>query len=155
MAPDLSKTAIALAVLEILTGLSAFAGGVAFIAAPDGSILGMSTDALEGSPFNDFLVPGLVLFFGVGGSMLLGGIAVLRGWDLAYPASFAAGAIVIGWITIQVFIINEVNFLHYVYWTVGAVTMLLATVLWWRERGGSGGFTLRPGPGRNMRHARR
>jgi hypothetical protein len=157
MTRNSSRLAIALAVLQVLTALSAFAGGVGWIAAPDGDIMGMSTDRLEGSPFNDFLVPGLVLFFGVGGSMLLGGLMVWRRWKWAYEVSFAAGSIMVGWITIQVLIINEVNVLHIVYWTVGLATMLAAAWLWWQERRGveSKAHTPRPGPGRGMRPARR
>jgi hypothetical protein len=149
-----SQIAVALAVLQVATAVSAFAGGLSLAIAPDGDIMGMSTDILEGSPFNDFLVPGLVLLFGVGGSMLLGGIAVWRSWRWGYAMAFAAGAVMVGWITVQVFIINEVNILHYVYWTAGTVTMLLALALWRHDRARAAEHSPRPGRGRMARAAR-
>ena len=112
--------------LLILIGVSAFAGGIGLVSAPDGSNMGYDTTWLEGSPFNDFLVPGLILLVAVGGINFLAGIAVLRRWRFAAEAAFSGGAIVVGWITIQVFIINQVSFLHIIYWTVGAVVMLAA-----------------------------
>ena len=130
MRPALLRIPRPLGWLLILVGLSAFAGGVGLLTATDGSNMGWDVDMLDGSPFNDFLVPGLVLFLAVGGTSLAAGIAVLQGWKLAAEAAFAAGAIVFGWITIQVLIINEVNFLHWIYWTVGAVEMAAALALW-------------------------
>jgi hypothetical protein len=70
---------------------------------------------LESSPFNDFLIPGLVLFFAVRGNAFYAGIAILRRWRFPYEAAFIAGAMVFGWMSIQVLIINSANALHYIY----------------------------------------
>jgi hypothetical protein len=39
----------------------ALAGGGALVLAPSGALVGLSTDTLTGTPFPDFLVPGLIL----------------------------------------------------------------------------------------------
>ncbi len=48
-------------------GLSAIAGGGALIISPSGKLLGgLPLSILERSPFNDFLIPGIILFVVLG-----------------------------------------------------------------------------------------
>lgn len=49
-------------VLEIFNGLSALAGGIGLILNTDGKALGMDTEMLASTPFETFLIPGIVLF---------------------------------------------------------------------------------------------
>ena len=51
----------ALMALLLLQGISGIAGGVALVAAPDGRIMQMPVSYLDGSPFSDYLIPGLIL----------------------------------------------------------------------------------------------
>ena len=53
-------SAYALMVLLAIQALGAIAGGIGLIQDPVDNI-GMSLDFLEGSPFDDYLVPGLIL----------------------------------------------------------------------------------------------
>jgi hypothetical protein len=55
-----------LVVLELATGLSALAGGVLLMSAPDGHLLDADRAALAGSPFGDWRIPGLLLAIVVG-----------------------------------------------------------------------------------------
>lgn len=57
--------------LSLFTGLTALAGGLLLIAAPDGSLLRMDSTALKGSPFSDWRVPGVLLAVLVGIGFLL------------------------------------------------------------------------------------
>lgn len=43
-------------------GVRALLGGGQFVLAPSGRILGLSPSMVSGTPFDDFLIPGLVLF---------------------------------------------------------------------------------------------
>jgi hypothetical protein len=88
--------------------------------------MGFSTDLLSGSPFDDFLAPGLILFFVVGGGMLAAGVATLLRWKFADEMSFAAGAILFGWITSQVLIIDELSWLHLLMWALAALVIALS-----------------------------
>src|SRR6202165_1455865 len=65
--PGVARLAV---VLEIFLGIGALFGGGVFLLAPDGHLLGMTTKTLAGSPFQSYLVPGILLF-------LFGGIAPL------------------------------------------------------------------------------
>jgi hypothetical protein len=48
--------------LELFVAVGAVYGGVAFVLVPDGSLIQASPQWLAGSPFHDFLWPGVVLF---------------------------------------------------------------------------------------------
>lgn len=50
--------------LLVVTGqiaVRALVGGGSLVLAPSGALVGLSTDTLTGTPFSDFLVPGLIL----------------------------------------------------------------------------------------------
>jgi hypothetical protein len=119
---------IAIAAL-ILLGVGATAGGIALAVKPDGSVMHMPLSYLEGSPFVDYLVPGLILggLFGVG-SLIVAAMGVLR----LRPAPFLAFVIGCGqmiWIAVQLAIIREFSFLHPTMFGVGLV-MAVASVFW-------------------------
>jgi hypothetical protein len=62
-----------LVILELATGVAALAGGMLLAAAADGSLLRADLDALAGTPFTDWRVPGVLLAALVGGGYLLAG----------------------------------------------------------------------------------
>ncbi len=49
-------------ILLALLGLGAMFGGGVLIISPSGKLFGMPLSMLENSPFNDFLIPGIILF---------------------------------------------------------------------------------------------
>jgi hypothetical protein len=55
-----------LLVLHLMLGLGAVGGGLVLMIRPDGSLLHMPVSALQGSPFHDFLLPGVILFLVLG-----------------------------------------------------------------------------------------
>jgi hypothetical protein len=80
---------------------------------------------LERTPFRDYFVPSLVLFFVVGGSMAVAAILVLTRAKGSRLAAAAAGTIVVGWIVAQVAFIGWMSWLQ----PVTAVAGLLVTGL--------------------------
>ncbi len=56
--------------LQLVTGACAPAGGALLMVAPDGSLLKTDPSVLEGSPFTDWRVPGILLTVLVGGGVL-------------------------------------------------------------------------------------
>ena len=77
--------------LEMATGVAALIGGVLLADAPDGSLLSADVAALEGSPFADWRLPGLLLGGLVGGGFLAAGAWQWRnGWH-AREFSMLAG----------------------------------------------------------------
>jgi hypothetical protein len=106
MRPDLVRWFLGAALL--LVAVNAFAGGYYGLAgAPD-----VPTEWLEGSPFETYLVPSLILFVVVGGAFLLAAIGVFADTRWAHRATVAAVAIAIGWLTTQVAIIGYVSWMQ-------------------------------------------
>jgi hypothetical protein len=112
-------------------GLGALAGGIALVIRPDGSVMGFDTGILAGSPFADFLVPGIILggLFGIG-SLIVVGLGLAH-WRIAPFLAFAIGAAQMIWIPVQLSIIKQVSFLHPTMFAVGAV-VAIASYFWGR-----------------------
>jgi hypothetical protein len=139
--------------LHSLLGLSALIPGAMFMLAPDGHLIQMPMSNLKESPFRDYFVPGLLLFcfVGVFPALVAYGLWRMPAWNWpdfinpfkkmhwSWAGSLAAGVILIIWITVQVFLIKSVAFLHYLYWGWGAVLMILTLlpgVQRFHQRGG-------------------
>lgn len=48
--------------LQIFIGMGAVAGGLPMIITPSGSDTGLSTEILQNTPFENYLIPGIILF---------------------------------------------------------------------------------------------
>jgi len=120
------KTAVA---FLVLLGLGALGGGIALIARPDGSVMQFDVALLAGSPFSDFLVPGLILggLFGIG-SFVVAAMGLRRS-RLAPFLAFAIGCAQMIWIVVELAIIRELSFLHPTMFLVGLV-IAAASVPW-------------------------
>lgn len=103
--PHRPVTAWLLLALLVVQGLGGLAGGLSLTLAPDGSIMKMSTSLLDGSPFSDFLVPGLILLLVLGVLPLAAaaGLWMRRRW--AWYAAFVVGCGLMIWILVEITII--------------------------------------------------
>jgi hypothetical protein len=113
---------VVLGVLLAFAALNAFGGGYYALSGAEG----VPTEWLAGSPFHDYVVPGLFLFFVVGGAFGVAAVAVLTGTRVARAAALVAGAIVLAWLLVQVSIIGYVSWMQPVTALVGLVILLLA-----------------------------
>src|SRR5689334_11827544 len=115
----------------IVLGVGAFAGGAFLVTKPDGSGMGFQTSILAGSPFPDFLVPGLILggLFGVGS--LVVAVAGIRRVPIAPFLAFAIGCGQMIWIAVQIAIIRELSFLHPTMFGIGLVIAASSLVWGW------------------------
>ncbi len=129
--PELGLAGKVTILLLAFLGIGALGGGAALVAAPDGSIMHMPVSILDGSPFPDFLAPGLIL----GGLFGLGSFAValmgLRRWPIAPFLAFAIGCGQMIWIVVQVAIIKGVSVLHPTYFGIGLVIALVSARWGW------------------------
>lgn len=98
--------------LLLLTGLSAFIGGLALIIDPFGGFMGLSTGYLTHSPFQTYLIPGIVLFAAVGAMNLIAAYVVYRRTREYYNLVILQGIVLVVWIVVQVAMIQIVNLLH-------------------------------------------
>ncbi len=75
----------------VLQGIGGIFGGVAFVLAPDGDLLRIPTSYLEGTPFSDFLIPGLLLLTVLGVFPLVVAVGLWRRRPWAWFGAFAVG----------------------------------------------------------------
>src|SRR5687768_17584017 len=97
-----------LGALLVFGALNAFAGGYYGLSGAEG----VPTEWLEGSPFSDYYIPSLFLFFVVGGSLLFAAIAIFTRPRIADVSAAAAGLVVLGWIVVQVAMIGYVSWMQ-------------------------------------------
>ena len=124
--------------IHFLLGFNALFGGGALILDPSGALIQMPPGSLDGSPFGNFLVPGLTLFLfnGVFPLFVLAGLIWKPGWTWAnalnlYPGrhwawaySLYSGIIVIIWITVQLLYVQPF-ILQPIFIIVGLVILIL------------------------------
>ncbi len=125
--------------LLIFLGLNGLLGGLAFIFAPDGSLLQMPLSQLRNAPFQNFLIPGILLFLFVGVYPLADAYSlwVRPAWrwpnslnpfkdtHWSWAGSLAAGVIALVWILVQIQWI-EVGALHVFIFAWGILILLAA-----------------------------
>jgi hypothetical protein len=124
----LSRVAKVAVVLEILLSIGALGGGLVLMIAPRGEIMPLPLSALAGSPFDTYLVPGLILFGVLGfGPLVAAGLAWLR-HPLAPTAALVVGVGLLIWVAVEVAIIGYSNEppLQAVYAILGVALVLIA-----------------------------
>ena len=119
------KVYLGLGALQAFIGLGALGGGFMLVIDPSGSALGLPMSFLEGSPFPDFLIPGMFLFAINGvGSMIGAGFSFARR-RYAQEIAIVLGAILVAWIVIQVVTISSFHWVHVLYFILGVVELLI------------------------------
>lgn len=119
----------------VLTGfnaLSAIAGGVGILLS-DG--LGMPRSMLSGSPFESFVVPGIVLGVAIGGTQILAFLLLCIRKASALVWTAVAGFGMLIWIFVETGIIAGLSWLQVLYFATGAgqvalVLAMLGVVSW-------------------------
>ncbi|HET7819802.1 MAG TPA: hypothetical protein VFL70_10885 [Bacteroidia bacterium] len=102
----------------LFNGIGAIYGGWLLIINPDGTSLQLPLDLLTHSPFNDYLIPGIILFTANGlfsFFVLLGLIFKFRNY--AYLL-IAQGVILLGWIIIQILLVRTFYYLQVIFFIV-------------------------------------
>ncbi|NOY60635.1 MAG: hypothetical protein GXO75_17145 [Calditrichaeota bacterium] len=120
--------AICLGILQMFIGIGAVPSGIAMIADPRGSSLGMTVNMLVNSPFSDFLIPGIFLLIVNGIGSLLGGVASFRRYRFAGEIAIGLGMFLILWIAAQVWWLGT-HWLHFLYFIFGIIELVLGSML--------------------------
>lgn len=113
----------------LLVGIGAVAAGVGFIQKPNGSNLGMTVDLLNNSPFDNFIIPGIVL-------LTMNGLGSLFGAFLCFKLRLTAGTFtsilgiaMIIWIVAQVYWIGLQSWLQPTFFIVGVMETIFGFML--------------------------
>jgi hypothetical protein len=134
-------TAWILIFLMLVLGIGGIVSGPMLFLAPDGHLMQWSPADLAGSPFINYLIPGIILFIFIGvfpfivslGLMMPGwkGLNFLNPFKAHYwpwTASIAAGVILLIWIITETAMLGYISFLQPVMGAWGILILLLTTV---------------------------
>lgn len=117
--------------LTAFVALTAIVSGALLVSYPDGSIFGMSTGLLKGTPFSNFLVPGIILCVVVGGTNLIAVILNMQTHPMRYNWAIAGAVMLIGWVIVQMLLLAVLHWLQFVYLGIGLMMVLLS----WQLKG--------------------
>jgi hypothetical protein len=109
-------------------GVSGLAGGGQFILAPSGRLIGISPTLLAGSPFDSYLVPGVILFSILGVFPLVVVYGLFRRKRWAWPAAIAVGVALVVWVLVEGAVIGFGKRLQYPHLIQGVVIVGLAVL---------------------------
>lgn len=117
-----------LIIVLIFNALSALAGGLGLIFLNG---LGMPAEwvSVLGS---SYVIPGLILFFIVGGTNLLAAISIIKKWIYAMEAAMVAGFGMQIWIYTEIYLIKQASWLQTLYFGTGTLVLILAFLLFGR-----------------------
>lgn len=106
--------------LHLFVGLGAVVGGLAAIINPQ-EPLGMPVELLNNSPFNNYLIPGIILFTIIGlGNVISAFMFRFKLRFQGYISSVFSWALVL-FIVVQCMMLNTVHFLHIIFFVIGLV----------------------------------
>lgn len=115
----------ALGGVELFISLGALAAGFGLMTEPSGAGVGLSQELLVGTPFPDYLIPGIVLFIGIGLGNLLGAFLTFSRHSRAGNTGVLFGILLIGWISFQIYWIGFFPFLQLLMMFCGAAEIWL------------------------------
>ncbi len=123
-----SRPAAVWALIGLLAfiGVGALISGAMLIVAPDGRLMQWTTSQLAGTPFANYLIPGLILFTLVGAFPLFTAYGLLKkpAWTWpdainpskamhwAWSAAWAASVIMLVWIATETLLLGVISFLQ-------------------------------------------
>lgn len=95
-----------LLIMLVFQGLSGLVGGIGLIADPSGVTMRIPIEWLAGSPFADYLIPGIVLFTLLGIFPLIAAWGVWKRKSWGRTSALLVGAGLCIWILVEVLVIG-------------------------------------------------
>jgi hypothetical protein len=128
--------------LLLFIGIGGLISGLMLFLSPSGELMKWSVEMLEGTPFTNFLIPGIVLFLFIGIFPILVSYGLLRqlSWRWAetinifkkyhwsWIASLAVGVIMLIWIIVETSLLGYISFLQPVI-TIWGIVIIALTLL--------------------------
>src|SRR5688572_10806767 len=104
--PSMNRLARSSLALDIFLSVGALAGGTALMLGSRGEIIPLPLALLNGSPFQTYFVPGLILFSVLGLGPLAAALLLWRRHPLAPVAASAVGVALLTWLVVQIALIG-------------------------------------------------
>jgi hypothetical protein len=109
-------------VLLVFTGVHALAGGYLLIEDPSGASLHIDIEQVDAVAFDDFLIPGIILFLLIGVMSILAAFFVVFRWNGYDGFVILQGVLLFTWIVVQIFLFEQIYYVQYI---VAGIALLL------------------------------
>ena len=126
----IKKWFVVLGILQLFVAIGAIPAGYLFLSAPDGSKMGMTIEMLAGSPFKDFIIPGLFLLIINGIFNVACSVLSFKKYKYSPVLGIFLGISLIIWVTVQVYSIGLTHFLQPTYFVIGIIELLLSLYIY-------------------------
>lgn len=123
-----------LVALEIFLAVNALGGGIYLMTDPDSA---MPIEWLDGTPLGSWFWPGVALIVSIAVLPATVIAAAFRARPYARPGHMLAGAVLVGWICIQLAVIGYVSWMQPLMLALGLILVALGTAnarAWQREQ---------------------
>src|SRR6185437_8813121 len=105
--------------LTSFVAVTSLLSGLLMISNPDGQLFNLSIRLLNGTPFRDFKIPGILLTTLVGITNLIATFFIIIRQQKRYSWSLAGGILLCGWVIAEIALIDTQYWLHFIYLTTG------------------------------------
>ena len=95
-----------LIILMLFQGISGLIGGITLVIDPSGELLQMPLSTLEGSPFETFLIPGIILLTILGIFPMIVFYGLWKNLKRAWMGSLLVSAALIIWISVEIWVVG-------------------------------------------------
>jgi hypothetical protein len=119
--------------LHVFVGIGALGGGYAGISNPNGPF-GIPVEVLKNSPFDNFFIPGIILFTVIGMGNLFS--AVMYGFKTyikSYISLIFSCALPI-FIIVQCYMMQSIVALHVIFFIIGLIQIILTKITMFEQR---------------------
>ncbi len=113
-------------ILVSFIAITAVLSGLLMISDPGGGILNLPVRLLENTPFKNYMLPGILLTTLVGGVNLIAIFFNMQRHPSRYNWAMAGGFMICVWILVQLLLIQAAHWLHFIYFGIGLLIMLIA-----------------------------
>lgn len=120
--------------LLILLGIGAVYGGVTLVIDPSGELLGLPLDVLDGTPFGDFMIPGIILLLFIGLLSFVITFLTIKIFPKYEWMILSQGVILAIWLTTEIVMGIFDPFFHYTYYTVSILLVIFGSLLAARKK---------------------
>lgn len=114
----------------IIQAISGVAGGIGLVSDPTGASLGIPQEWLSNSPFNDYLIPGVILFSVLGIFPAFVSVGLWKEKHWGWLGSLSLGIALIIWIIVEIIIIGYQSNppLQLIYGILGIIILLVTSL---------------------------